>query len=110
MPKNQKAAAKKPEAALKELAQKVARIRALAEPIGTAWGQEIYQIKAGWASTELKEDKNIKCVQTCLEFENAMQKPETTTIFIPKEALITNEKVFEIVQRNGLVKTIFIEA
>ena len=110
MAKNKSKAVKEPKVSVNELAQKIARMRALSEPVGEALGQKVYQMKEGWETDTLKNDKDIKCVMTCSELEDAIRKPETEAIFVPKKALITNEKLFEIIQRNGLSKTVFIEA
>ena len=100
----------KPEIAMNDLARKIARQRSLSEPIGETFGQDIYLMNEGWETSVLKDDPDVKCVMSCMELEAAIREPKTAAIVIPKKALVTKEKLFEIVQRNGLSKTIFVEA
>lgn len=94
-----------PQRLVNELTHRIARQKALAKPVG----MDIYLVNETWETKVFEEDENIKKVISCTQLEECIQAPETNTIFIPENAAITKEKLFEIVERNSLKKTIFWE-
>ncbi|MCK5295279.1 MAG: hypothetical protein KAJ75_00185 [Alphaproteobacteria bacterium] len=94
-----------PQRLVNELTPRLARQKALARPVG----MDIYLVTENWEVKVFEEDENIKKAESCMQLEECIKDPKTETIFIPENAAITKEKLFEIVERNSLKKTIFWE-
>ena len=76
----------------------------------TVAGSDVYQVKAGWECAQLQQDPNVARASTVVEFESAVQDPEQVTVFIPKNATITQETLERVLARNSQDKTVFWEA
>ena len=78
--------------------------------LGSIKGSDIYQVTEGWQREVLLSDDNIHAVNNAEEFENAVQNPKLFSIFVLKNASLTQEITKRILERNALSKTVFWEA
>lgn len=93
----------------KDLLESIARQDLMLNPVGCVNDSSIYQVSAGWQREKLLGDADVIIVQDALEFEGVLKNPNQHTLFIPKDALLTQEIAERILERNVLSKTVFWE-
>jgi acid phosphatase class B len=72
-------------------------------------GCKLFEVEQGWESTVIRGDESAVVVETLLELESALQNSGKKIIFIPRGALMTEQDIEKICQRNAIVKTFFKE-
>src|ERR1035437_3542372 len=72
-------------------------------------GCRLFEVEQGWESTMVKRDKSVAVVDTLLALEAALHDPESKIIFVPMGALMTDQDIEKLCQRNAIVKTFFKE-
>ncbi|MBI1215321.1 MAG: hypothetical protein GC185_05825 [Alphaproteobacteria bacterium] len=72
-------------------------------------GCRLFSIPQGWESNMIRRDKGVSTCETMLELEAAVQDAGVKVLFIPVDALMTDEDIEKICQRNGVTKTLFKE-
>jgi hypothetical protein len=72
-------------------------------------GCRLFDVEQGWESITISRDKNVAVADTLLVLEQALRDPEKKIIFIPLGALITDQDIEKLCQRNAIVKTFFKE-
>lgn len=72
-------------------------------------GCRLFHVPQGWESAMIRGDKSVAQCDTLLSLEASVQDPEIKVIFLPHDALMTDEDIEKICQRNGATKTLFKE-
>ncbi len=72
-------------------------------------GSRLFEVEQGWESTVISRDKGVIAADTLLVLEEALRDPENKIIFIPLGALMTDQDIEKLCQRNAIVKTFFKE-
>ena len=72
-------------------------------------GCRLFRIAAGWESQMVKRDQAVVSCETLLDLEKAVQSPDVKVVFIPMNAIIAEQDIEKICQRNGVTKTLFKE-
>lgn len=72
-------------------------------------GCRLFSVESGWESAMIKGDKGVPTCDTMLSLEDAMKNTDVKVIFIPADALMTDEDIEKICARNGVLKTLFKE-
>ena len=72
-------------------------------------GCRMFQVIEGWESAMIRQDKSVRTCDTLLTLEEAVKDEDVQVIFIPQGALITDEGIEKVCQRNGVTKTLFKE-
>jgi hypothetical protein len=95
---------------LEELAAFVAQQDAMRHGIRfLPHGGRLFTVPRGWQAGVLRGNPAITACETLLELDAALQDADTKVVFIPAEALITEQDVEKLCLRNGVAKTIFRE-
>lgn len=99
-----------PTETLKEVGAAVAQQKAMERGVRfLPHGSRLFSVAAGWESTMIRQDKGVVSCDTLLTLEEAMQDEDARVIFIPADALMTDDDIEKVCQRNGIVKTLFKE-
>lgn len=72
-------------------------------------GHYIYFIRSGWEAKVLRQDEDIRKVETLSELSEAMADESVKTIMILRSSIITRELISGVCERNTQAKTIFFE-
>jgi hypothetical protein len=72
-------------------------------------GSRLFMIEQGWESAVIGRDQNIAVADTLLSLEAVLRDPEKKVIFIPADALMTEQDIEKLCQRNAIAKTLFKE-
>ena len=72
-------------------------------------GCRLFVVEQGWESIMINRDKSVAVADTLLTLESAVRDPENKIIFIPMGALMTDQDIEKVCQRNAIVKTFFKE-
>jgi len=72
-------------------------------------GCKLFYVEKGWESKILAEDVKFVKVDTLLSLENAIRDEDNKVIFIPIDALITDDNIEKLCQRNAIIKIFFKE-
>jgi hypothetical protein len=72
-------------------------------------GCRLFEVEQGWESTMISGDPSVAVADTLLALESALRDPENKVIFIPLDALVTDQDVEKLCQRNAILKTFFKE-
>ena len=72
-------------------------------------GCRLFEVEQGWESTMINRDKSVAVADTLLTLESALRDPENKIIFIPMGALMTDQDIEKLCQRNAIIKTFFKE-
>jgi hypothetical protein len=72
-------------------------------------GSRMFNVEQGWESTMIQRDKGVAVADTLLTLERALRDLENKIIFIPHGALMTDQDIEKLCQRNGVIKTLFKE-
>lgn len=75
----------------------------------TVGASVVYQVQGGWPRAILEKTGKIMCVENVHDFEEALQNPAPTGLYVPVQAHLTPEIVRRIILRHHLAKTIFWE-
>lgn len=95
---------------LKEVGVAVAQQKAMERGARfLAHGTRLFSVATGWESTMIRKDKGVATCDTLLTLEEAMHDESVRVIFIPADALMTDEDIEKVCQRNGVTKTLFKE-
>jgi hypothetical protein len=105
---NPKIAALTPEQ--EELLKRLTRASVTANLLAQVGGSMVYQVTAGWPREELLRDPDVQVIADAESFEEAARAPHIYSLFVPKDARLTQEIAERILQRNPLAKTVFWEA
>jgi hypothetical protein len=76
-------------------------------PLFLPHGCRLFQVASGWESNMIRRDKGVAACETMLELEAAIRSPDVKVVFIPVNAIMTNQDIEKICQRNGVTKTLF---
>lgn len=77
--------------------------------LGSVNGSDIYQLQQGWQREIIAADPAVCVVMNTTDFEQAVISPDVSSIFVPHNAVITQELVERILLRNPLSKTVYWE-
>jgi len=95
---------------LEEVGVAVAQQNAMARGVRhLGHGCRLFSVEFGWESAMIKGDKGVPTCDTMLSLEDAMKNENVKVIFIPADALMTDEDIEKICARNGVLKTLFKE-
>src|SRR3954471_5309803 len=72
-------------------------------------GSRLFDVEQGWESITIRSDKGVAVADTLLTLEAALRDPENKVIFIPLGALMTDQDIEKLCQRNATVRTFFKE-
>jgi hypothetical protein len=72
-------------------------------------GSRLFEIEQGWESLTVSRDEGVAVADSLLSLERALRDPENKIIFIPLGALMTDQDIEKVCQRNAAVRTIFKE-
>lgn len=72
-------------------------------------GCRVFSVESGWESNMIKQDKGVPTCDTMLSLEEAVRDERVKVIFIPADALMTEDDIEKICARNGALKTLFKE-
>lgn len=72
-------------------------------------GSRLFAVERGWESAVISRDKGVAVADTLLTLEKAVRDPESKVIFIPAGALVCDQDIEKICQRNAITKTLFKE-
>jgi len=72
-------------------------------------GCRLFDIEQGWESAMICQDKSVAVADTLLTLETALRHPENKVIFIPLGAMMTEQDIEKLCQRNAVTKTLFKE-
>jgi len=72
-------------------------------------GSRLFEVEQGWESTIISGEKSVATADTLLVLERVLRDPENKLIFIPMGALMTDQDIEKLCQRNAIVKTFFKE-
>ena len=72
-------------------------------------GSRLFAVEQGWESTQISRDKGVLVADTLLTLEAALRNSENKVIFIPVDALMTDQDIEKLCQRNAITKTLFKE-
>ena len=72
-------------------------------------GSRLFEVEQGWESIMINRDKSVVLADTLLTLESALRDPESKIIFIPLGALMTDQDIEKLCQRNATIKTFFKE-
>lgn len=72
-------------------------------------GTRQFSVEKGWQSQAIRRDRGVAISETLMAFEAALRNPDVKVIFIPAGALMTDDDIRKICQRNGVAKTLFKE-
>lgn len=75
---------------------------------GDAAGSPVFAVPGGWAAETLRAEAGIATVTTAAELERAVQDGAVAAIFVPRDTF-GRTLLDRVLQRNGVVKTIFWE-
>ena len=72
-------------------------------------GSRLFTVEKGWQSQAIRRDRGVATSETLMAFEAALRNPDVKVIFLPADALVTDDDIRRICQRNGVTKTLFKE-
>ena len=72
-------------------------------------GCRLFDVEQGWESLTISRGEGVSVADTLLTLEQALRDPENKIIFIPLGALMTDQDIEKLCQRNAIVKTLFKE-
>lgn len=99
-----------PRAAADSLLAKVARVQLTTGNFaGEVFGSTIFRVGPGWEAEQVKGERRVCAVTTATELREAMEDPDTVTLYIPHKAALTMEMVERILRLSSLDKTLFWE-
>jgi hypothetical protein len=90
-----------------ELIPLVARQMTLQHPVDLM--RHIYKIPVRWVAEVFRVESGIVCAVNSRQLEDALNKPEVYSVFIPKGAGLNLEIIQRIIDRSALRKTVYIE-
>ena len=85
----------------------VARQMALRNPVDLL--RSIYRVPVRWVGEIFRMESSIMCVTNGRQLEDALNKEEVTSIFVPKGAGLNLELIQTIVDRSAFKKNIYVE-
>jgi hypothetical protein len=91
----------------KELIARIARQRALAQPIDHS--RKIYRVPQDWEASVLKEEPGIFQAESIEQLKKAIPDPDVFTILVTREAAIGMDTLVRLIDGHSLRKTIFVE-
>ncbi len=92
----------------KKLADIVAKLNAMSEFKTLPHGSRLYRVAKGWETSIIESDPEVTTATTLGEFEKALRH-NRGQVFIPEDALISEDGIEQVCQRNGVAKVIFKE-
>ena len=93
------------EAIAQELLPDVARVKALARPLGNG----IYQVETGWEVKALQTLPTLTQVNNAAELEAALESVAVYTILVLEKTGLSLEDIRKIATRAARDKTVFVE-
>lgn len=94
---------------LRRLALAAAQQEAMAGPMRQLpHGSRLFTVPAGWQSRVIAAEAPNPCT-TLMALDKAMRDESTAVIFIPFDAMMTDDDIERVCQRHGVVKTLFRE-
>ena len=72
-------------------------------------GSRLFETEQGWESLTISRGENVAVADTLLSLEQALRDAENKIILIPLDALLTDQDIEKVCQRNAAVRTIFKE-
>ncbi len=95
--------------AFEKLAREIARRDALEHFEFLPHNSKLYRVEKSWKTSIIKDDPKVREVGSLLEFERAVCDSNINIIFIPSTALISDDGIIRVCQRNAVGKTILKE-
>ena len=72
-------------------------------------GSRLFLVEQGWESITIQSDPGVVVADSLLSLEAALNDPGNKIIFIPINAMMTDQDIEKLCQRNATVKTFFKE-
>jgi hypothetical protein len=72
-------------------------------------GSRLFEAEQGWESLTISRGEGVAVADTLLSLEQALHNPENRIIFIPLGALMTDQDIEKVCQRNAATRTLFKE-
>jgi hypothetical protein len=95
---------------LEKMASVVAQQRAMERSCrNLPHGTRLFEAEEGWESMTISRDDGVVTADSILSLEQALRNPGNKIIFIPLGALLTDQDIEKVCQRNAAVRTIFKE-
>lgn len=74
-----------------------------------AHGSRLFRVPAGWQGNALANDAGVAQCANLRELDAAVRDENKPVIFLPADAMMTEEDIEKVCQRHGVVKTLFWE-
>jgi hypothetical protein len=95
---------------MEEVAAAVAQQKAMERgPVFLPHGSRLFHVPSGWEANMIKHDKAVTSCETLLELEAGLKNPDVKVMFIPLNALMTEQDIEKVCHRNGVTKTLYKE-
>lgn len=74
-----------------------------------AHGSRLFYVPSGWQGNALANDDGIAVCTNLRELDGAVRDENKPVIFLPANAMMSEEDIEKVCQRHGVVKTLFWE-
>ncbi len=74
-----------------------------------AHGSRLFYVPSGWQGNALANDAGVAVCATLRELDIAMRDENKPVIFLPVDAMMSQEDIERVSQRHGVTKTLFWE-
>ncbi len=74
-----------------------------------AHGSRLFRVPSGWQGKALAGDAGVAVCANLRELDSAVRDENKPVIFLPADAMMTEEDIEKVCQRHGVVKTLFWE-